>query len=90
MARSRKKTKVTGVTTCESERQDKQAWHRKFRRITKELLGEFINIPSDEVEAEDFIDPAVREVSNLWDFGKDGKQYYGDLEEETVEKLDRK
>lgn len=32
MSRSRKKTPIFGITTSGSEKEDKQLWHRRFRR----------------------------------------------------------
>jgi hypothetical protein len=53
-----------GNTPSKSEKKDKVAANRKLRRISK------IKINMDEEP------PALREVSNVWDFGKDGKKYY--------------
>lgn len=66
MARSRRRTPVTGFTHCRSERKDKQAWHRRFRRAVRAAL-----------QREDDLLPHVREVSDPWGFGKDGKVYWG-------------
>jgi hypothetical protein len=64
MSRSRKKTPKTGITTADSEKNDKRLANRLFRRKTKSQLknGEspFINI---------------KEVSDVWLFDKDGKRY---------------
>lgn len=64
MSRSRKKTPKRGLTTAKSEKRDKRIANRKFRRKTKiqNTLGE-----SDFVK--------LREVSNVWEFDKDGKRY---------------
>lgn len=31
MSRSRRKTPITGHTTCRSEREDKKIWHQRWR-----------------------------------------------------------
>ena len=66
MSRSRRKTPVTGVTCAESERYDKQLWHRRFRRAV-----------SVSIRAGDEVMPHVRDVSDPWKFAKDGKTYWG-------------
>jgi len=64
MSRSFKKRAICGITTCESEKQDKKLAHRKFRRRVKHLLqrGSIELLPT-----------RLREISEIWDFGKDGK-----------------
>lgn len=64
MSRSVKKTKIKGITNASSEKRDKQEANRKYRRILKELIGK---------EEEKL--PQLREVSNIWNFQKDGKKY---------------
>ncbi len=64
MSRSYRKTKVQGNTLAKSEKVDKQKANRKFRRVVKEKVNQLDN----EL-------PARREVSNVWDFAKDGKRY---------------
>ncbi len=64
MSRSKRKTPITGITTCESEKQDKRKANRKLRRKTRE-----------EIKKGNDTLPLLREVSNVWDFGKDGKWY---------------
>ena len=55
MSRSRKKTPKTGITTAESEKDNKRKANRIFRRVTKVQLkngdSQFVNI---------------KEVSNVW------------------------
>jgi hypothetical protein len=69
MSRSFQKTPITGVTTCESEKQDKRDANRKLRRKTKLQV---------KVGQEIILD--LREVSNVWAMGKDGKLYRKDWE----------
>lgn len=68
MSRSRKKTPISGMTTCKSEKQDKRKANRKLRFAVRVAI-------SNETE----ILPELREISNVWSFGKDGKQWLGDL-----------
>lgn len=64
MSRSKKKTKIHGITTAVSEKKNKRKANRKFRRMIRERL---------KSKGENL--PALREVSNVWDFDKDGKIY---------------
>lgn len=66
MSRSKQKNPITGITTAESEKQDKKTWHRKLRRINKQRIKEGLE-PLDK-----------HDVSNPWDMDKDGKQYCPD------------
>ncbi len=66
MARSRKKTPVISVTTARSEKADKRLTHRVERRTNKVILG----MTKDDVALKQ-----VRELSDPWCFGKDGKRY---------------
>jgi hypothetical protein len=65
MSRSFRKTKIFGITTCESEKKDKRIANRKFRRKSKAAVKEGAEPPHD-----------LAEVSSTWDFGKDGKMYW--------------
>ena len=65
MSRSKRKTSIHGITMAESEKTDKLAANRKYRRTLKQKL---------EAEPEAPL-PVVRELSNVWSFAKDGKQY---------------
>lgn len=69
MTRSRKKTPKSGMTTAESEKEDKKIWHRKWRRKQKQHL---------DAGGQESIDK--KEVSDPWAMGKDGKQYHPDWE----------
>lgn len=62
MSRSKKKTPKRGITGASSEKEDKRDANRKLRRKTKQ-----------QVNKEDEILLELREVSNVWGFGKDGK-----------------
>lgn len=64
MSRSRKKVAVCGWTCKESEKKDKRIANRKFRKLTKQnILNNFDKIPW-----------RMREITQIWDFAKDGKQ----------------
>lgn len=65
MSRSKRKTSIHGITTAESEKADKLAAHRKYRRTLKQKLEAGLDTPL----------PVERELSNVWSFAKDGKRY---------------
>jgi hypothetical protein len=60
MSRSRRKTPKAGITTADSEKQDKRLANRDLRRKVRQ--GK--------------LDLRVRDVSNGWSFDKDGKQRF--------------
>lgn len=63
MARSRRKTPITGITTADSDKSFKQAEHRRERRAVKALLDAGVEPPP----AKSFGDP--------WRGEKDGKMW---------------
>lgn len=63
MSRSKKKTPIQGITTASTEKNDKRAANRKYRRITKIQVNKGEGI-SDK-----------NEISNVWSFAKDGKSF---------------
>jgi len=71
MSRSYRKTPAWGHTTAESEKSDKIRANRDFRRAVQIALYN-----EDEM-------PLLREISNVWDFAKDGKSYNGDSSRES-------
>jgi hypothetical protein len=75
MSRSFQKTPITGVTTCESEKQDKREANRKLRRKTKL-----------QVKAGSEMILALREVSDVWSMGKDGKSYRENASQKELRK----
>ena len=75
MSRSKKKTKIHGITTAETEKGNKQKANRKLRRIVKERLKS----KKDNL-------PKLREVSDVWDFDKDGKIYKKNMSEKLMRK----
>ena len=66
MARSKKKNPIHGITTAQSEKEDKRFANRAYRRKVKQM------IQPDEI-VDDLTLPQIREISNVWDFAKDGK-----------------
>jgi len=72
MSRSFRKTPISGNAGSPSEKSDKQAWHKKLRRASRAILGSVENIEEDTPPL-----PLMNEVSNPWNFAKDGKKYRG-------------
>ena len=68
MSRSKRKTPILPNCTATSEKSEKQKANRKLRRIVKEKLA----VPDGEL-------PQKREISDRWNWGKDGKSYRADL-----------
>lgn len=68
MSRSRRKSPITGVTTSESEAQDKAHWHRRHRRIESARLKQ---------AGLDYDPRSHRAQSDPWQMDKDGKTYWG-------------
>ncbi|WP_396167744.1 hypothetical protein [Flavobacterium sp.] len=75
MSRSYKKTKIVGYTTKVSEKQDKTIANKKLRRLVKVRIAK-----------KNEILPLLREVSNVWNFDKDGKRYYYNINKEGMRK----
>ena len=75
MSRSRRKNKIRGNTTAASEKRAKQKANRKIRRLSKESLKRGREVL-----------PLRNEVSDKWNFGKDGKSYYPRLSEKELRK----
>jgi hypothetical protein len=71
MSRSYRKHLVAGHSGCRSEKKDKQIANRKLRHRVKLVMKK-------DVESEVLL-PVLREVSDVWCMGKDGKGYYGDF-----------
>ncbi len=74
MSRSYKKTPIYGHTCAKSDKKDKQLANRKHRHTNKTLVRQGKE-PKE-----------LRELSNEWDFNKDGKWY----DNGNNEKLKRK
>ena len=68
MARSRKKTLISGMTMAVSEKVEKTKNHRRERRRVHEVLA---------TQAEPDLLPHTRELSDPWTMVKDGKVFLG-------------
>lgn len=69
MSRSRRKTPIRGITASDSEKQDKKIWHRRFRRVTRQIIARLESGADIRV-------PLYREFSNPWAMDKDGKHRF--------------
>ena len=70
MARSRRRTPIVGITTSDSEKDDKRRANRNCRRSLRHALRVGAN-------ADLVLLPELRDVSNVWAMDKDGKQWIG-------------
>ena len=64
MSRSIKKTPKLGITKAETEKDDKRKANRRFRHVIKMQVKK-----GDDQFTE------LKEMSNVWSFNKDGKQF---------------
>ncbi len=64
MSRSLRKTKIFGITTTESEKQDKRRWNRTFRKFCRKLVHLGKEAPYK-----------IHSVTEVWSGAKDGKRY---------------
>ena len=71
MSRSTRKTPIMGITTCRSERDDKQIWHRRWRAHQRTALA---SAPLDDEDSK--LPESMKQLSDIWDMGKDGRQYW--------------
>ena len=71
MSRSYKTHAAGGITTCRSEKRDKRIWHKRWRARTRDALR--CRDDSEDWEISIF---HVRQISNPWSMGKDGKYWY--------------
>ena len=67
MSRSMRKTPIRGISSSDSERTDKQAWHRLFRRTNRRILK--TTGLQDDLKTRN-------ELSSTWDMAKDGKSWF--------------
>ena len=80
MSRSYKKTPIFGnCAKRTSEKGDKKAWHKRFRRATKIEINVAIDI--ENLYISDY-----RALSNAWGFAKDGKAYDCEAQAEDLRK----
>ncbi|WP_185156041.1 hypothetical protein, partial [Fulvivirga kasyanovii] len=69
------KRKIRGITSANSEKQNKRKANRRLRRIVNQKVKE------GEVDL-----PELKEVSNVWSFDKDGKAYNPDMGDKEMRK----
>ena len=65
MSRSYRHTPICGICICDSEKPDKKWWHRRLRAVARMRL--------QDGNPDEVLLPHDHEVSDIWDFGKDGK-----------------
>ena len=70
MSRSFKKSTHFSVSGSESEKKDKQIWHKRLRAKTRVEMARIADLERDE-----HIAPREHDVSNPWDMAKDGRIY---------------
>ena len=68
MSRSWIKNKIVGYTKKETEKRDKTIANKKYRRLVKVRIAKRSEVL-----------PLIREVSNIYQFDKDGKHYYAEM-----------
>jgi hypothetical protein len=66
MSRSKRKTPICGFTTAHSEKWHKQKTNRRLRHAIKLRI-----IAGKELM------PTIKQMGDIWNFAKDGKQYLG-------------
>lgn len=66
MSRSRRKRPFHGISSSDSDKQDKRIANRRLRRKVRAVL------PAEP----DGVLPALREVSTAWGFNKDGRRRF--------------
>lgn len=76
MSKSFRKHPICGITGVSSEINDKKLWHKAYRSKCNMLLASAVK--GSAVEEDVFL-PHFREVSDTWDFAKDGKTYFGTI-----------
>lgn len=86
MARSKKKTPIISITTAPSDKSDKANANRRLRRNVRQQLKE---LEDDEI-IDELLLPQLREVSNVWDFAKDGKKFLKNKDLDSHDKHLRK
>ncbi|WP_026837378.1 hypothetical protein [Gillisia sp. JM1] len=75
MSRSRRKLPILGNCLASSEKEEKLKANRKLRRLVREKLSKSL------IEL-----PQLKEISNNWNWVKDGKSYRSDLTNKQLSK----
>ena len=66
MSRSQRKNPFVAFTTAQSEKRDKLASHRVYRRTLKQLITPTLETPL----------PTERQLTDPWKMAKRGKRYF--------------
>lgn len=76
MSHSYRRLPIFGNCVANSEKKDKRIANRRYRRITRQLvrMGAYDRLP------------LAREISNVWDFAKDGKRWFANATREWMRK----
>lgn len=74
MSNSYRKNPIFGITVAESEKEDKQRYNRKMRRVNKHNLQAIDN--DDDLEI--YYPLTKRDIVNVWMLDKDGKHYWSE------------
>lgn len=75
MSRSYRRTKIFAIGG-DSEKKDKRIANRKFRKLSKSKI---------KLGKED-LPTHLKDVSNVWNFSKDGKLYWDDATKKDMSK----
>ena len=75
MSRSKRKTKIFGIASAESEKQDKRLWNRKFRKVCKKLIRQGKEVPNN-----------IKAVTDVWSGSKDGKRFRENIPQKYMRK----
>lgn len=79
MSRSRRKTQIIGYSgSGVSERSDKKRWHSAMRARERDELSK---IKSGYSDADNHITKIKDDIISSWDMVKDGKGYFGRMED---------
>lgn len=88
MSRSFRKNPIIGITKAKSEKRDKVTSHRKFRRAQNNLVSQFKSyVEYDFFHEDENLPLHLRDLTSVWSFAKDGKQYCGRSLHEYILKL---
>lgn len=77
VSRSRRKTPIFGNASGQSEREDKKAWHSRFRSRERTELA-----TARELDAH--LTVLEKQVSNTWAMAKDGRSYWPSRSQEEI------
>jgi hypothetical protein len=86
MSRSIKRTPIIGHTTAETEKYDKRLANRCLRRKSRAVLRSSAVCSSRQLIENVSELPLLREVSNVYCFDKDGKQWLDDPDPKDLRK----